>query len=67
MIRHFVEINGLTASRPLSRARAIAAAADAIAARPDAVVRVIRADAHNPWAPAAAVAIARPGEALALV
>ena len=39
---HAVSVNGLCASRLMSRARAFAAAADAVAARPDAVVAVVR-------------------------
>jgi hypothetical protein len=39
---HAVSVNGLCASRLMGRARAFAAAADAVAARPDAVVSVVR-------------------------
>jgi hypothetical protein len=39
---HAVHVNGLCASRMLGRSRAFAAAADAVAARPDAVVSVVR-------------------------
>ena len=39
---HAVSVNGLCASRLMSKARAFAAAADAVAARPDAVVAVVR-------------------------
>lgn len=39
---HAVHVNGLCASRMLGKARAFAAAADAVAARPDAVVSVVR-------------------------
>lgn len=39
---HAVSVNGVCASRLMGRARAFAAAADAIAARPDAVVSVVR-------------------------
>jgi hypothetical protein len=39
---HAVHVNGICASRMLGRSRAFAAAADAVAARPDAVVSVVR-------------------------
>ena len=63
---HYVRVDGLTASRALSKTRALAAAADAVAARPDAVVEVFRLGADaRPYSMGETVAVVSTGAPVA--